>query len=106
MIVSLFHALELLERQGLYPFFSFFYENGYQKYFVSLDSELKSFLNEDQQKYAPNNPFNQDRSVTDECLSEPAKKLMKIQGHPKYSILAEKLAEFYQQQPDSKVPIF
>ena len=103
VIVSLFHALELLERQGLYPFISFFFDNGHQKYFVSLDPELKTFLTKTQQDYAQCNPLEPDQSLSEEYLTDSAKNLISIQGHPKYSILAERLTEFYDENPDSKV---
>lgn len=103
VLISLFHALELLERQGLYQFISFFYENGQQKYFLAKDPCMKKFLNDTQENYAPNNPFNSKQTVSDINLTESANKFESMQGHPKYKIMAERLAKFYEENPDSKV---
>ena len=107
VLVSLYHALELLERQGLYSFINFFNDTQNStdlKYFVGKDPELKQFLVGIKQEFITKIPLDFNETSPDGSLVVNAVKLEDFQLiHPKFSIVSEKLAKFFIENPDSKV---
>lgn len=105
--ISMYHALELLIRQGVQSFLHFFDDQGNateEKYFVAKDRRLKQFLNNLRLEVGPN-PYN----VNDQTL--PDGSIIDIPtdldfGHPKFEILQKQLVDHFTQHPDSKVIIF
>lgn len=98
IVISLLYSLDLLERHGIHVFLNSFKDDNNatkMKYFVALDRNLKSFLNELNEKYEGTNPqhLNVNPLPTGDVPSIVAKDL--DYGHPKYPLLKAKLLEYF-----------
>lgn len=96
--VSMFHALELLERHGIRVFLNFFDGNeigSEEKYFVKADSSIRNFL-EKLRTYAGPNLFAAGDTTlqNNTSLSNDLKDF--DYGHPKFQILQKYLTEHFQ----------
>lgn len=96
--VSMYHALELLERHGVRVFLNYFDDtsDGSEKYFVMTDFNIRNFL-EKLRAFAGPNPFAagdttlllNNTSVCEEMRDMDC-------GHPKFKILQDSLTEHFQ----------
>ncbi|XP_055624811.1 uncharacterized protein LOC129767689 isoform X2 [Toxorhynchites rutilus septentrionalis] len=105
--ISLYHALDLLTLHGVRSFLNFFEDENnrnQEKYFVAKDLRLKVFLKELWEEYGRNplGVFNAIESKPGRVAAEGNFNF----GHPKFDILAQKLKDHFQNNPDSKVIIF
>lgn len=98
IVISLLYSHDLLERHGLHIFINSFKDDSNitkMKYFVSQDSDLKTFLNELNEKYGGTSPLllnvnplpnGNVPSIIDKDLDY---------GHPKFMLLKTKLVEYF-----------
>lgn len=107
MAVSLFHALELLEKHGLRIFLNYFDDDTNvtrDKFFLAKDRALKIFIDKLRDEMGPN-PF----AINDESL--PNGSIIEMPqnfdfGHPKFNILQKYLIEHFSNNQESQVIIF
>lgn len=99
--ISLYHALELLERHGLRIFLNFFDDPDNKKYYLTRDGDLMEFIARIRHSAGPNPveslPQNGDVSHVPDNLDF---------GHPKFDILRKCLLEHFQAHPESRSIIF
>lgn len=96
--ISMYHALELLERHGIRVFLNYFddtSEGNEEKYFVLLDSNIREFLDK-LRAFAGPNPFAagdttllNNTSLCDDLKDADC-------GHPKFKILQKNLTEHFE----------
>ncbi|XP_037895927.1 uncharacterized protein LOC119641383 [Glossina fuscipes] len=104
--ISLYHALELLERHGLRVFLNNFEEDedGNAKYVLQMDFRLKSLIQKIKQQVGPN-PFEVSAGVmTNGQIAEMPKDL--DFGHPKFEKARECLLKHFQEQENSRAMVF
>lgn len=106
--ISLYHALELLERHGIRVFLNYFDDNttsADEKYFVLKDPQIKGFLNEIREKVGPN-PFGDgDTSLHNNSSIQGDFENVDF-GHPKFEILRKCLTEHFQVNPSKSRILF
>lgn len=95
--ISLYHALELLELHGLWPFVNFF-DSSEEKFIVVKDYNLKKFLSTIRERIGLY-PFANDG--TDVVLPPDFDF-----GHPKYDELKTRLAKHFQNESKSQAIVF
>lgn len=96
--VSMYHALELLERHGVRSFLNFFQDDNNrteEKYFVAKDPHLKAFLDELREEYG-RNPLAIFFGGGRDGVPKPEKDEVIDFGHPKFAILERNLKEHFQ----------
>lgn len=106
--ISLYYALESLERSGIQIFLNFFDDpnnSTNQKYFVSQDFRLKAFLDELKEKYSKVSPFNISNQTLPNGTMPKADRDLEY-GHPKYEKLKEILLDYFKENKDSRVMVF
>jgi ERCC4-related helicase len=106
--ISLYYALEVLERSGIQIFINFFEDTNNsteQKYFVSKDHQLKSFVDELKEKYSSANPLNLgNQTLPNGSVVRDDREF--FYGHPKYEKLEEILLDYFRENKDSRVIVF
>lgn len=108
--ISLYHALELLDRHGIRVFLNFFDDNSNsttEKYFVSKDLNLKKLLDRVRQDFGGPDPF----LTIDTTLPIGNNNIGEITndfdfGHPKFEILRKCVLEHFKNNAESKIIIF
>lgn len=106
--ISLYHALELLERHGVRVFLNYFDDNSTnaeEKYFVMRDANLRQFLNDLRAEMGPN-PFPENDQSFYGNLSVNESRSEINYGHPKFDILRECVTKHFEENPESKSIIF
>jgi fanconi anemia group M protein len=103
--VSLYHALECLERHGLRVFVNYFdSDDGMEKYFVQKDRGIKAFLENLRAELGPNPFAINDATLLNGTVQEIAKDL--DFGHPKYEILRKHLCQHFEVSCHKKTLFF
>ncbi|CAO1440706.1 unnamed protein product [Diamesa tonsa] len=99
ILISLYQALELLERHGVQLFLRYFKDSNNvtdMKYYVGTDKELKRFLEELDEQYKGTSPLDVcNLTLPNGQLPPPSVALFNY-GHPKYDILKAKLMEYFE----------
>jgi fanconi anemia group M protein len=94
--VSLYHALECLERHGWRVFINYFDDESGEKYFVRKDRNIKEFLDRLREEFGPN-PFTlNDSNVLNGSTVAPEIPADLDYGHPKYGILKRHLMQYFE----------
>ncbi|XP_037947828.1 Fanconi anemia group M protein [Teleopsis dalmanni] len=104
--ISLYHALELLERHGLRVFLNHFDcdDEGRSKFVVSMVPRLQNLIERLRTELGPN-PFDVSTSaMTNGQIAEMPKNL--DFGHPKFEHAREALLKHFEEQPDSRAIVF
>lgn len=104
--ISLYHALELLERHGIRVFLNFFDDNSSdnskntsgngksEKFFVAMNPRLKKFLDDLRQKAGPNPFLISDQTMTNGQIARIPEDL--DFGHPKFEMTKKFLMEHFE----------
>ncbi|XP_055315691.1 uncharacterized protein LOC129575739 isoform X2 [Sitodiplosis mosellana] len=104
--ISMYHAIELLERHGMRVFLNYFNDtnsdsSAEEKFFVMKDSKIKNFINEIRSNSGITPFTDQDMSfhgnTSDITDLEPVN-----YGHPKFEILQKCLLDHFQENSDTK----
>lgn len=96
--ISMFHALELLERHGIRVFLNYFDDNSdgmSEKYFVMTDARIKEFLDK-LREFAGPNPFVAGDTTLQNNTSLCEDLTDLDYGHPKFKILQKNLVDHFQ----------
>lgn len=107
MAVSLFHALELLEKHGLRIFINYFDDESNvtkDKFFLAKDRALKIFVDKLREELGPNPLATHDESLPNGSIIDMP--LNFDFGHPKFNILQKCLIDHFTTHQDSRVIVF
>ena len=99
ILISLYQALELLERHGVQLFLRYFKDSNNvtdMKYYVGTDKELKRFLDELDEQYKGTSPLDVCNLTLPNGQLPPPSVAHFNYGHPKYDILKLKLIDYFQ----------
>ncbi|XP_055375198.1 Fanconi anemia group M protein [Condylostylus longicornis] len=104
--ISLYHALELLERHGTRVLLNYFDEghSEKEKFFVSLDQNIKKFVEKLRQQTGTNPLLYNDNPIPNGNI--PDLPIDSNFGHPKFEYARNILIQHFQEKPESKVIIF
>lgn len=100
--VTLYHALELLERHGLRIFLNFFDDNDDKKFYLRRDHNLRRFIQQIRDKIGTD-PFSIDDNAMPNGIVQDMPDNLDF-GHPKYEILRKQLLKHF--MVSDKIPEF
>ncbi|XP_030383173.1 ATP-dependent DNA helicase MPH1 [Scaptodrosophila lebanonensis] len=106
MCISLYHALELLEKHGLRVFVNSFDadEDGRDKFVLVRDAGLRELVDAQRQQLGPN-PFDVSTATMTNGQMAPMPSQLDF-GHPKYERARQVLLEYFQTNAESRAIVF
>lgn len=102
--MSMYHALERLERHGLRIFLSFFDEDDNKKFFLTRNAALMRCVSRIRDSIKPNPILPGETSISDAIIPKIPEDF--DFGHPKYEKLRKHLLDHFMNSNDSKSLVF